>query len=114
MRIFANYMRIQIYDTMTILVIICLVWPSLIFGQGLPENLEDFKGIGERILDGIWQEIKGAWEGAVKIWKKVWGWIVNIFKSYIFPFFKFIWQKILNFFIKIGKWIWEKIKELIK
>lgn len=97
-----------------ILLIIYLILPSFVFGQNLPENWEDFKGIGGRILDRIWQNIKGAWEEAVKFWKRIWDWIVNIFKSYIFPFFKFIWQKISDFFIKIGKWIWEKIKELIR
>ena len=97
--------------------ILCLVLPSLVFGQELPENLEDFKAMGERILDKIWQGIRGAWQEAVKIWKKIWGWIVNLFKSYIFPFFKFIWQKISDFFRKIINTIlenlWQKIKNII-
>ena len=101
-----------------ILLIIGLVLPSLVFGQKLPENLEDFKGIGERILDKIWQGIRGAWQEAVKIWKKIWGWIVNIWESYIFPFFKFIGKKIFDFFRKtINTFLenlWLKIKEKIK
>ena len=103
---------------LTILLIICLIFPAFTFGQELPEDLEDFKNIGQRILDNILGALKEAWEEAVKIWKKVIGWIVNIFESYIFPFFKFVWQKIWNFFLKIVdqflKNLWEKIRGMIK
>jgi len=93
--------------------VFCLTLPSLVFGQKLPENFEDFKGVGGKILDKIWQGIKGAWEEAVKIWQKVIGWIGNIWNSYIFPFLKFIWQKIWNFCFKILKTIWEKIVKIV-
>ena len=99
---------------LTILLIICLIFPAFTFGQELPEDLEDFKNIGQRILDNILGALKEAWEEAVKIWKKVIGWIVNIFESYIFPFFKFVWQKIWNFFLKIINLILENIWQKIK
>jgi predicted PurR-regulated permease PerM len=101
-----------------ILLIISLILPSFSFGQKLPENWEDFQKIGQGLWDKFWQGLRNAWEEAIKIWKKVIGWIVNIWNSYIFPFLKFIWQKIWNFFLKIINLIleniWQKIKEMIK
>ena len=94
-----------------ILLIVVLILPSFVFGQKLPETWEDFKGIGQRFLDNILGALKGAWQEAVKIWKKIIGWIGNIWKSYIFPFLEFIWQKIWNFFLEK---ILEKIKGLMK
>lgn len=87
--------------------------PGFGSAQELPENLEDFKNIGQRILDSILGALKRAWEEAVGIWKKVIGWIVNIWKSYIFPFLKFIWQKIWNFCLGVIKMIWEKIVKIV-
>jgi hypothetical protein len=80
--------------SLIIFLIICLVLPNLVFGQKLPENFEDFKKIGEGLWDKFLEGIKNAWQEAVKIWKKVIGWLINIWNSYIFPFLKFIWQKI--------------------
>jgi hypothetical protein len=102
----------------TSLIIIGLILPSFIFGQKLPENWEDFQKIGQGLWDKFLQRVKSAWQEAVKIWKKVIGWLVNIWNSYIFPFLKLIWQKIWNFFLKIINLIleniWQKIKEMIK
>lgn len=87
------------------------------FAQKLPENLKDSKNIGQKILDSILGSLKKGWEETVKIWKNMWEWFKNIWNSYIFPFLKFIWQKILSFFLKsinkILENIWQKIKELI-
>jgi phage-related protein len=94
-----------------ILLIIGLILPSFSFAQKLPETWEDFKGIGKRIGDNILGALKGAWEKAVEIWKKMIDWIENIWKSYIFPFFESIWRKIWNFFLEK---ILEKIKGLMK
>ena len=93
--------------------VFCLILPSLVFSQKLPENFEDLKGIGEGLWDRFIQGLKRAWEEAVEIWKKVIGWIGNIWNSYIFPFLKFIWQKIWNFFIRILEIIWEKIVKIV-
>jgi hypothetical protein len=102
---------------LAILLVVGLVLPSLVFGQKLPENFEDFKKIGQGLWDKFCQGVKNAWQEAVKIWKKVIGWLINIWNSYIFPFLKFIWQKIWNFFLKIINLIleniWQKIKEFI-
>jgi phage-related protein len=103
-------MRIGIYKTTIGLLMIGLIIPSFAFGQKLPEN---FQGL----WDKFWEGIKNAWQEAVKIWRKVIGWLVNIWNSYIFPFLKLIWQKIWNFFLKIINLIleniWQKIKEFI-
>jgi len=100
-----------------IFLIVGLVLPSLVFGQKMPENLGDFQKIGQGLWDKFLQGLKDAWQEALKIWKKVIGWLVNIWNSYIFPFLKFIWQKIWNFFLKIINLIleniWQKIKEFI-
>ena len=93
--------------------VFCLILPSLVFSQKLPENFEDFKEIGQGLWGRFIQGLKNAWEEAVKIWQKVIGWIGNIWKTYIFPFLKFIWQKIWDFFLKILKTIWEKIVKIV-
>ena len=101
-----------------ILLIVVLIFPGFAFSQKFPENFENLKGIGKGLWDRFIQGLKEAWEEAVKIWKKVIGWIGNIWNSYIFPFFKFIWQKIWNFCLKIIdqflKNLWERIKGMIK
>jgi len=105
------------YKFIIILSIVSLILPDFSFSQKLPENFEDLKGIGKGLWDRFIQDLKEAWEEAVKIWKRMIGWIINIWKSYIFPFFKFIWQKIWNFFLKIINLIleniWQKIKDFI-
>jgi len=105
------------YKIVLVLSIAVLILPDFIFGQKLPENFDDLKEIGEGLWDNFLQGVKNAWQEAVKIWKKVIGWLVNIWNSYIFPFLKFIWQKIWNFFLKIINLIleniWQKIKEFI-
>ena len=106
-------MRIQIYKIIIILLVVGLILPSFTFAQKLPENFEDFKEIGQGLWGRFIQGLKNAWEEAVKIWQKVIGWIGNIWKTYIFPFLKFIWQKIWNFFLKILKTIWEKIVKIV-
>lgn len=116
-------MRIQIYKTTISLLMVGLILsplpklafggPSFVFAQKLPENFEDLKGIGKGLWDRFIQGLKGAWEEAVKIWKKVIGWIGNIWNSYIFPFLKFIWQKIWNFCLQVLKTIWEKIVKTV-
>jgi predicted PurR-regulated permease PerM len=85
--------------------------PRVVFAQKLPENFEDLKGIWKGLWDRFIQGLKGAWEKAVEIWKKMIDWIENIWKSYIFPFFESIWRKIWNFFLEK---ILEKIKGLMK
>jgi len=94
-----------------ILLIVVLIFPGFAFSQKFPENFENLKGIGKGLWDRFIQGLKEAWEEAVKIWKKVIGWIGNIWKSYIFPFFESIWRKIWNFFLEK---ILEKIKGLMK
>ena len=96
-----------------ILLIICLVWPNFTFSQKMPENFEDFKEIGQGLWDRFIQGVKDSWGEAVKIWQKVIGWLGDIWNSYIFPFLKFIWQKIWDFFLKILKTIWEKIIKIV-
>lgn len=81
-----------------ILLIIGLVLPLFSLAQNLPENLEDFRGIGKRIWEGFISGIKNAWQSALEIWQKMWEWFKNFWNSYIFPFFQSIWQRILDFF----------------
>jgi len=128
-----NYELKIMNKLIVILLIIGLILPS--FGsihspqvaraQKLPENFEDInsvrdlslngvKGIGERMWENFLSALKGAWEKALQIWQKMWDWFKNIWKSYIFPFFEFIWQKILNSLWQILVNFWEKLIERLK
>lgn len=99
-----------------------------------PETLEEAKSMGEKILIGIPKALKGPWQGAVQVWKKMWQGVKNFWNSYIQPPISSFWQKIKYFFRKekikkefekekqemkeeipkVSKSLWERFKELIK
>ena len=97
-----------------------------------PENLEEAKSLGDRILTGFPEVFKKVWQESLAFWKKM--------LDYVSPWFKSIWYKILSFLgkeveerkpgveeefkketeemkeeiPKAGKSIWQRLKELIQ
>lgn len=96
-----------------------------------PENFEEARTLGERILSGFPEAFKKSWQQAVSLWKKM--------LDYVSPWFKGIWNSILSFLgkeveqrkpeveeefkkeveemkeeiPKAGKSLWQRLKELI-
>ena len=103
------------------LLIISLILPSFSFAQEdqlfeKPGGLEQFKKFGKKILEIFPKALKGAWQEALEIWRKMADWIKNFWNSYIFSWLQNIWRKISDFFRKeIGeKKLITEIKEEFK
>jgi len=105
-----------------------------------PETLEEAKSIGEGILRDLPEALKKPWQEALAIWGRMLGWFKNIWRSYISAWFQEIWYNINSFLgreverrkpeieeefekekqemkeeiPKIGKSLWQRLKELIK
>jgi len=101
-----------------------------------PETLEEAKTIGERILKDLPEALKKPWQEALAIWDRMLGW----FKNIISVWFREIWYNINSFLgeeverrkpeieeefekekqemreeiPKVGKSLWQRLKELIK
>lgn len=97
-----------------------------------PENFEEAKTLGQKILTSFPESLKKTWQQAVSLWKKM--------LNYVSPWFKGIWYKILSFLgkeveqrkpeveeefkketqemkeeiPKAGKSLWQRLKELIQ
>ena len=124
-----------------------IISPQVSFAQEnlkAPGTIEEAKAIGEKILKGIPDAFKEAWQEALKFWQKIVNTLSNWWNSSVFPWLENIWQKILSFFgkeikerkpvieeefqkekeemkeeikeevPKAGKSFWERFKELIK
>jgi len=102
-----------------------------------PKTLEEAKSLGERFLEGLPEVIKTAF-------KETFEWLKNLWTSYIFPFLRYIWQKVAFFLRqevekrkpeiqeefekekqelkeelkeevpKVSKTLWQRFKDLIK
>jgi len=100
----------NIAKSIIILLIIILIAPSFSFAQEdqlleKSESLEEFKKSDKKFLEFFPKAIKGAWQEALKVWRKIADWIKNIWDSYIFPWIQGVWQKISDFF---KKEVWER------
>jgi hypothetical protein len=76
-----------------------LIVGLLFFDQVLAQEL---KGI-EKIWESFVLALKNAWQKALEIWGKIWQFFKNVWRKYVLPFLKIIWQKILDFFAKRKK-----------
>ncbi len=93
-----------------IFIIITLVLPVFSIAQvDTGEIKEKAPGILERSWENIkifWTKfgnifidaLKKAWDGAVRIWQKMWEWFRNIWNNYIWPKLEWLWGKITSIF----------------
>lgn len=79
------------------------------FAQEAPKNIEEAKTLGERILKGFPQALKGSWQEALGIWGRMANWFKGVWDSYISPFFKSIWAKLMSI---LGKEVEERKPEI--
>ncbi len=68
-----------------------------------PENLEEAKSLGQRILTGFPEVFKKTWQESLAFWKKM--------LDYVSPWFKSIWNSILSL---LGKEVEERKPEVQK
>ncbi len=97
-----------------------------------PENFEEARTLGERLLNSFPEAFKKTWQEAISLWKKM--------LNYVSPWFKGIWNSILSLLgkeveqrkpgveeefekekqemkeeiPKAGKSLWQRLKELIQ
>ena len=73
-----------------------LVLPNFCFSQAtntavqIPEDFEEAKGFGMKIIKSLPDATKGAWQEAKEIWQKTW---VKWWHNDIKPWFQTIWQQ---------------------
>ncbi len=105
-----------------------------------PGTLEEAKTLGESILKNFPEVLKKSWQEALAVWGKMLNWLRDRWYSYILSWFQNIWQKINSFLgkevekrkpeikeefekekqemkediPKVGKSLWERLKELIR
>lgn len=138
-----------LYRISIILFIAGLVMPNFILAQepeakkefpGAPESFEEVWSFLKNIIEPLPRAVKGAWEEAVEIWKRMAGWFKNIWDSKVWPRVEWAWQKIFSVFntevekrkeevsqgleeekqeleeeaTKAGRSLWEKLKDLIR
>ncbi len=66
----------------SIIIVSILLGPSLALADmGAPENMEEAKWFGERIVDGIPGAFKTAWQEGVYIFNRSWNWIWGVLKG---------------------------------
>lgn len=106
----------------------------------VPKTLEEAKTLGKEAVTGMPEALKKACQETLKVWKTILRWFKSIFDSYIFSWFKNIWQKIYSFLEKevekrkpeikeefgkekkemkediprVSKSLWQRFKELTK
>jgi len=109
-----------------------IIISPLVLAQA-PETLEEAKEMGEKMLWGFPEALKGPWQEALGIWGRMADWFKNIWDSYIYPWFWNILGKeverrkpeVIEEFEKekeemkedipkATKSLWERFKELIK
>jgi len=79
------------------------------FAQEPPENIEEAKTLGEKVLRGLPRALKGPWQEALGIWGRMINWFKGVWNSYILPFFRGIWIKLMSI---LGKEVEERKPEM--
>jgi len=91
--------------------------------EGIPENLDEIKGIGKQIQENLYPEAKKVLkEEALPLWEKMWTWTKNTvwpwIKSIIKPRIEKEFQKEKEEFKKeipeLKNSLWERLKQIIE
>ncbi len=110
----------------TIILALLIIIPAVSFAQA-PENLEEAKGLGVRLLEKMPQAFKEGSDEFIYYLKKIWN-------SYVVPAFKWVWswleieveeesikkelkkekEEMKQEIPKAGRSLWERFKDLIK
>ena len=143
-----NAKYLLLYHIIIILSIVGLLLSGFSFVQArsitAPENLDQAKTLGERILTGLPQAMKNPWKVALRVWGNMYDVGSGWGRAYILPWAKGIWlnikaplikeiqrrkpaaeqelqtqtkemkQEIKTEASKAGKSLWQRFKELIK